>query len=175
MENLRTICTHPLVRAHGPRLVIITPPPVNEYKMEAVDIAKGHDGLQRTAEHTKKYANAARKVGEELKIPVLDLWTIFMTRAGWAAGEPLPGCRGVDRNELIEELMYDGKCGCRNKLPDSSYSRMNRSGLHLTPQAYKIVIEELLSLIASAYPDQTPEKLPSVLPAWNDGDAWDRL
>ncbi|KAF4314343.1 putative gdsl lipase acylhydrolase family protein [Botryosphaeria dothidea] len=155
MENLRTICTHPLVRAHGPRLVIITPPPVNEYKMEVVDIAKGHDGLQRTAEHTKKYANAARKVGEELKIPVLDLWTIFMTRAGWAAGEPLPGCRGVDRNALIEELMYDG--------------------LHLTPQAYKIVIEELLSLIASAYPDQTPEKLPSVLPAWNDGDAWGRL
>lgn len=46
------------------------------------------------------------------------------------------------------------------------------SGLHLTPKAYKIVMEELMNLIASAYPDQLPEKLPLVLPAWNDEDAW---
>ncbi|EOD50749.1 putative gdsl lipase acylhydrolase family protein [Neofusicoccum parvum] len=155
MENLRTICSHETVQAHSPRLLIITPPPVNEYKMEPVDIAKGHNGLQRTAELTKMYANAARKVGEELRIPVLDLWTIFMTRAGWVAGEPLPGCRAVDRNALIEELMYDG--------------------LHLTPSAYKIVMEELMSLIASAYPDMVPDRLPFALPAWNDGDGWKKL
>ncbi|KAH7021793.1 GDSL Lipase/Acylhydrolase family protein [Macrophomina phaseolina] len=175
MENLRTICTHPVVKAQAPRLIIITPPPVNEYKMEPVDIAKGHDGLQRTAEHTKKYANAARKVGEELRIPVLDLWTIFMTRAGWAAGEPLPGCRGVQRNELIEELMYDGKCGWKWLIQVAVLTGMHFPGLHLTSRAYKIVIEELMSLIASAYPDQVPEKLPLVLPAWNDWEEWKKL
>ncbi|KAK0654143.1 Isoamyl acetate-hydrolyzing esterase 1-like protein [Lasiodiplodia hormozganensis] len=155
MQNLRTICTHECVKAQSPRLIIITPPPVNEYKMEPVDIMKGHNGLQRTAEHTRAYANAARKVGEELQLPVLDLWSIFMQKAGWVEGEPLPGCRGVERNQLIEDLMYDG--------------------LHLTPKAYKIVMEELMSLIASAYPDQLPEKLPLVLPAWNDEDAWSRF
>lgn len=113
MENLRAICTHEAVTAHSPRLVIITPPPVNEYKMEVTDLQKGYNGLQRTAELTKKYANAARKVGETLNIPVLDLWTIFMTRAGWVAGEPLPGSRGAARNDLIEELMYDGEWTCQ--------------------------------------------------------------
>lgn len=109
MQNLRTICTHECVKAQSPRLIIITPPPVNEYKMEPVDIMKGHNGLQRTAEHTRAYANAARKVGEELQLPVLDLWSIFMQKAGWVDGEPLPGCRGVERNQLIEDLMYDGE------------------------------------------------------------------
>lgn len=109
MQNLRTICTHECVKAQSPRLIIITPPPVNEYKMEPVDIIKGHNGLQRTAEYTRKYANAARKVGEELQLPVLDLWSIFMQKAGWVEGQPLPGCRGVERNQLIEDLMYDGE------------------------------------------------------------------
>ncbi|KAL0263422.1 hypothetical protein SLS55_002402 [Diplodia seriata] len=105
MQNLREICTHACVKAHSPRLIIITPTPVDERRMEPVDIMKGHNGLQRTAEHTRKYANAARKVGEELNLPVLDLWSILMARAGWVAGEPLPGCRSVERNKLIEELM----------------------------------------------------------------------
>ncbi|OMP83314.1 Isoamyl acetate-hydrolyzing esterase 1-like protein, partial [Diplodia seriata] len=155
MQNLREICTHACVKAHSPRLIIITPTPVDERRMEPVDIMKGHNGLQRTAEHTRKYANAARKVGEELNLPVLDLWSILMARAGWVAGEPLPGCRSVERNKLIEELMYDG--------------------LHLTPKAYKILIDELMSLIASAYPEQLPQHIPFALPAWNDADGWSRL
>ncbi|KAK7538626.1 SGNH hydrolase-type esterase domain-containing protein [Phyllosticta citribraziliensis] len=155
VENLKAICTHDVVKAHNPRLIIITPPPINEWKMEATDQAKGHNGLQRTAEQTKTYANAARKVGEELGIPVLDLWTIFMSRAGWVAGEPLPGCKSVPRNDLIEELMYDG--------------------LHLSPRAYEIVVEELQSLIACAYPDQIADELAPVLPNWNDGDAWKKF
>lgn len=133
MENLRMICTHETVKAHSPRLIIITPPPVNEYKMEATDLQKGHNGLQRTAELTKKYANAARQVGEALKIPVLDLWTIFMTRAGWVAGEPLPGCRGVERNGLIEELMYDGKWACQQIHRSRTYNGTTRRATLDTP------------------------------------------
>ncbi|KAF2086451.1 SGNH hydrolase [Saccharata proteae CBS 121410] len=150
--NLKTICTSELVKAHSPRLVLITPPPVNEYKIEPADVAKGHNGCQRTAENTKKYANAARKAGEELGIPVLDLWTIFMTRAGWVAGEPLPGCKDVPRNQFIDEILYDG--------------------LHMTGRAYAIIHEELASLIAEAYPEAVPEKLPLVLPDWKDEGGW---
>ncbi|OJD35059.1 gdsl lipase acylhydrolase family protein [Diplodia corticola] len=138
-QNLRAICMHECVKAHSPALIIVTPPPVNERKMEPVDILKGHNGLQRTAANTKKYADAARKVGEDLKIPVLDLHTIFMQRSP----------------EELEDFMYDG--------------------LHLTPQAYKIVVDELMSLIASAYPDQLPDKIPFVLPAWNDEEGWSRF
>lgn len=48
-------------------------------------------------------------------------------------------------------------------------------GLHLSPKAYDIVVEELQSLIACAYPDQVAEKLSPVLPNWNDGDAWKKF
>ncbi|KAF2144213.1 uncharacterized protein K452DRAFT_296434 [Aplosporella prunicola CBS 121167] len=154
-ENLRTICTHEAVKAQNPSMIIITPPPVNEYKMEMNDLAKGYRALQRTAEHTQAYANAARKVGEHLGIPVLDLWTIFMTRIGWVAGEPLPGSKSTERHAVLEELMYDG--------------------LHLSPKAYEIVVEELMGLIARAYPEQVPVKLPYVYPDWKDTERWARF
>jgi hypothetical protein len=30
-----------------------------------------------------------------------------------------------------------------------------------------------MNVVAEQWPDQMPEKLPMVLPAWNDEEAWD--
>ena len=46
------------------------------------------------------------------------------------------------------------------------------AGLHLNPDGYKIMYEELRQLIEQKLPDETPEKLPFVLPSWDDADAW---
>ena len=45
-------------------------------------------------------------------------------------------------------------------------------GLHFTNTAYTLFFEELMRLIQVTWPDQMPEKLPYVLPAWNDEQAW---
>lgn len=49
------------------------------------------------------------------------------------------------------------------------------TGLHLTPEGYRVLYHEMMVLIAKTWPDQLPEKLPMILPAWNDLEAWSRL
>lgn len=46
------------------------------------------------------------------------------------------------------------------------------TGLHFSPEGYRVVYDELMALIAHTWPDQVPEDLPFVLPAWNDVASW---
>ncbi len=39
-------------------------------------------------------------------------------------------------------------------------------GLHFNPEAYNLLLEELMNLIRETWPEQDPEKLPYVLPSW---------
>ena len=48
-------------------------------------------------------------------------------------------------------------------------------GLHLTPDGYRVLYHQLMALIANTWPDQLPEQLPMILPAWNDLEAWKDL
>ena len=48
-------------------------------------------------------------------------------------------------------------------------------GLHLTPDGYRVLYHQLMALISDTWPDQLPEKLPMVLPAWNELEAWKDL
>ncbi|KAJ9639521.1 hypothetical protein H2199_006556 [Coniosporium tulheliwenetii] len=109
-KNLRQLLQHEVVKAHNPRLILITPPPVDEYQLEIADKAKGYDtSLQRrTAERTKSYADAAYEVGRELGVTVLDIWTAFMLKAGWKQGKPLLGSSKLPRSPVLSELLYDG-------------------------------------------------------------------
>lgn len=77
----------------------------------------GIDFETRTAETTKAYADTARAVGNELGVTVLDLWAVFMERAGWKSDEgegegekslPLPGSKDVPGNQVLTELLCDG-------------------------------------------------------------------
>jgi hypothetical protein len=49
---------------------------------------------------------------------------------------------------------------------------LNIIGLHFTPKAYSIFYEEMIKTIAGKWPDQIPEKLPYVIPAWDNTEAW---
>jgi len=48
-------------------------------------------------------------------------------------------------------------------------------GLHLTPDGYRVLYHQLMALIANTWPDQLPEQLPMILPAWNELEAWKDL
>lgn len=98
-QNLRSLITHETIEAHQPRIILITPGPVDEYQFFV---------RQRTAEHTKLYADACREIGKELGVPVLDLWSVLMAEAGWREGEPLPGSIKTERNKVLGELLHDG-------------------------------------------------------------------
>lgn len=67
--------------------------------------------MRRTAENTMEYAEAIRRVGQSLKIPVVDIWTEIMLKAGWTPGStaPLPGCTEAGPNEVLDEYLFDGK------------------------------------------------------------------
>ncbi|KZF21496.1 GDSL lipase/acylhydrolase family protein [Xylona heveae TC161] len=148
-KNLKAIIAHPLIKEHNPRIILITPPPVDEYGLTRTDLAKGITDVLRTAEHTKSYADAAKDVGKELQLTVLDLWTAFMERAGWQPEqEVLPGSKKLGQNTLLAELFHDG--------------------LHFNPPAYKILFDELMKVIAKNWPDQLPENLPFVFPHWEE-------
>jgi len=46
------------------------------------------------------------------------------------------------------------------------------AGLHLSPAGYEILFQELMKVVGERWPDQSPDKLPMVLPPWNDAEAW---
>ncbi|KAK2811100.1 hypothetical protein FQN50_002436 [Emmonsiellopsis sp. PD_5] len=146
-DSLTKILTHPAVQAHGTKLLLLTPPPVNEYQFFTHGPEPEPVSLQRRASQTKLYADAARRVGQTLNVPVVDIWTAFMTAVGWKEGEPLAGSKEAPPNEKLEALLSDG--------------------LHFNPPAYKIMYEEVLKVIRECYPELAPEEVPMNFPPWD--------
>jgi hypothetical protein len=72
----------------------------------------GYTGETRKAKDAVEYAETVREVGKETGLSVLDIWSAFMDKAGWKAGDPLPvpGSIKLGRSAALAELLYDGKC-----------------------------------------------------------------
>ncbi|KAJ5626918.1 GDSL Lipase/Acylhydrolase family protein [Penicillium herquei] len=151
-ENLKALAKHPDVLAHGPdlRIIFITPPPINEYQLEGFDNGKNYSHPSRTAALAKAYSEAVKEVGTELGLPTADIWTSFMTSVGWEEGQPLIGSRDLPQNEAFAALFVDG--------------------LHLTGAGYRLAFAEVMKVIETTWPAQSPDALPMVYPAWNAFD-----
>lgn len=141
-DALRQIACHEGVRLNDTKVIFITPPPVDEWQLETPS---------RNAAHTAMYAAACRGVASDLDLPCLDLWTVFMEKAGWKPGDDdmhLIGSRNAPRSEVMAELLSDG--------------------LHFTNKGYEIWFHELVKLIEKSLPEEAPENLPWVYPSWSD-------
>ncbi|KAI8099006.1 SGNH hydrolase [Halteromyces radiatus] len=62
------------------RLILITPPPVNESQWKKRCDENG-DEMSRSAEITQKYASMVGQVGEEQQVVVINLWSRLMEKA----------------------------------------------------------------------------------------------
>lgn len=112
--NLHAILSHKhLTGRPDLRIILITPPPVDERMLRAADSANipGYDGLRRTADTTAKYAEAVRQVGKDRGVQVCDVWSAMMREAGWDANStaPLPGSEAADENAVLRRFFSDGK------------------------------------------------------------------
>ena len=109
-ENLLEIINHPSVKNHKPKMILITPPPIDEYMRSANQELNAKSNIDRTASQTAQYADVVREVGKHLGIAVLDIWTIFIQMAGWRPGDRhLPGSKEMNRALIFGELLYDGE------------------------------------------------------------------
>ncbi|KAL9603491.1 MAG: hypothetical protein Q9219_001178 [cf. Caloplaca sp. 3 TL-2023] len=147
-SNLHSIVCHPSVQAQSPRLILITPPPVNEWALEESDEDGLKSGSKRTAEYTKLYADACMRIGRDLGLPVVDLWSSIMFGAGYEPGQDqhLPGSKMTERNTFLDDVLRDG--------------------LHFSPLGYELLFQAIMELIERQWPDQRPEQLNFVHPAW---------
>lgn len=183
-ENLRYILSYPALREHGTKIIVLTPPPINEYQLQFFDASKGFNTPSRTAVHTKLYADACRDVAQSLGLPVADIWTAILKSAGWEAGKPLTGSKDVPANEQLASFLTDGashvslsplyfETSIHRYLVKSLLTRLflcvfhlQNLGLHFTGAGYKIMFDEVMKTLRAAWPEEAPEKLPEVFPPW---------
>ncbi|KAL6908808.1 GDSL Lipase/Acylhydrolase family protein [Trichoderma evansii] len=150
-ENLNKIIHHPLVRSHNPKILLVTPPPVDEIKLQWVDVAQGHPGAVRSSAISASYAEKVREVARENPgVVLIDLWQAIMGEAISMSPEDYqPGGHWLGSPE-------NGKQGGLDKLlPD---------GLHMGGLGYKVFFEEIKAHIGQDIkPDDRSDYL---LPEW---------
>ncbi|KAK1691201.1 GDSL-like Lipase/Acylhydrolase [Colletotrichum godetiae] len=154
-QNLVKIVTHPNITAHNPKILLVTPPPIDEIRITKLDLAWGHSKPIRTAKISAGYTQAARDVAAEVPgVVSIDLWQALMDHAvaktpDFKAGGPLLG---------TPELGEQG--GLADLLPD---------GLHLSGEAYRVFYETVLPHIGQEYmglPED--DRTDYVFPDWRD-------
>ena len=118
----------------------------------------------RTAENTKRYADTCREVGQEIGVPVVDLWQAFMRAAGWREGQPLVGSLKGERSEVLESLLIDGELSrCPHTLLDYLSVFL---GLHFRPEGYRLMYLTVTKFVQENLPEHAPDEIPYVYPVW---------
>jgi len=76
--NLKYMIESVRVALPDAAILLVTPPPINEKDfIVTVKEKYGVDELTRTNESIKKYSEMISNLGQQLKIPVLNLWRVF--------------------------------------------------------------------------------------------------
>jgi lysophospholipase L1-like esterase len=112
-KNLHEIINHATIKVHTPNIILITPPPFEETMLVNLLEEWGAPPPTRKATDAQLYAELVKEVGKEAEVPVVDIWSAFMEKAGWKAGDPLPipGTLELGKSATLEELSYDGEFG----------------------------------------------------------------
>ncbi|TGO49928.1 hypothetical protein BOTNAR_0412g00050 [Botryotinia narcissicola] len=63
--NLKAIISHPLIQAHSPKIILVTPGPVDEATSRIMNIEWANSDEPRRVSWTREYRDLVKKVGEE--------------------------------------------------------------------------------------------------------------
>ncbi|KAF8945064.1 hypothetical protein BGZ47_003299 [Haplosporangium gracile] len=146
-ENLRTLIKtirFPDSPNYSPdtQIILITPAPVDT-EMWAASLAAVNLPLDRSNNVTQQYAHACAEVGEELHVPVVDLWSDI-------------------------DCQIQGTCNLHesNRLPD-----FLMDGLHLKRLGNEVLYKGVLNTVAHHYPHLHPKCWPSVYPGYTESSS----
>lgn len=149
-KNLTSIINHPPIKQQAPKILLVTPPPVNQIKMAEEDKKQGCASVTRLAATSAAYSETAREVARENPdVVLIDLWTAIMEKA--ISLTP-------DTHKLEEPWLgtpeNGNQGGLEALLPD---------GLHMSGEAYKVFYELLAQHIDLPDDDRTG----FVFPDWH--------
>ncbi|KAI8665719.1 SGNH-hydro domain-containing protein [Fusarium sp. Ph1] len=136
--NLIRLINHVHIRSHRPKILLVTPTPVDEDKLNSL----GHE--PRTLAHTRLYAEAVREVAKENSdIILIDLWQAVVEKATHTITQDI-------RSNLAAEL------------PAANFDGLFIDGLHLSAVAYKLFYDLVTPYLPEGHPSQY------VYPDWKD-------
>ena len=176
VDTMKKVIEYPLLNQEDPnrtRIIIITPPPVNEHQFER----SPSGGFQRRAGITSQYARAAREAAKAHGVFFLDLWTALMHKVGWVESmgyecccDHIPRHTDITSRSASDVQHIPGCYHFPAHSPSGNYqlSDFLTDGLHLTKLGYDVLFWELLKLIKLDIPECAPESLPFVLPEWSN-------
>lgn len=108
------VITHENIKAHNPKILLITPPPLDEIQSSLIDIEHGHKEPVRKASVSAQYSETVRQVAAEVPgVVLVDLQKALMEKAISLtpdydpSGPPLGYLEGGKRGAL-EQLLPDG-------------------------------------------------------------------
>jgi lysophospholipase L1-like esterase len=142
-KNLKAIITNPLIVAHKPTILIVTPPPINEVHLQSEDLNKGYPSLTRTQSNTAQYAAIVRDIAAEFKdqnVVLVDLWSAMMEEATRLTADFTKG------GALLGSLKKGDSAGLRHLLVD---------GLHLTGAGYKVFVDQVIPFIGTNWAEES--------------------
>ncbi|CZT06805.1 hypothetical protein WAI453_012903 [Rhynchosporium graminicola] len=160
--NLKTILTHPSVTVHAPKILLVTPPPVNEVHLQENDIAKGYSDLTRLQKVTAQYSDVVRELATEFKdrnVVLVDLWAALVKECARLTPDY------VDDGNVIGTLEKGDSVGLRSLLLD---------GLHLTGAGYKVFLDIVLPIIGPEWAEESELDPKWIFPHWTKAPRIDR-
>lgn len=161
--NLAQLVGHPRITAHGAKVLVVTPPPLDEIRRAEMDHAQFGRAVREQA-RSAAYSQAAREVAAELgeaareagtakgSVVCVDLAKALMDHAvtnttGWDASQPPLGSAGAGgRRGYLEQLLPDG--------------------LHMSGEAYRVLWGLIEAEIQPRFPNENTEGY--VWPGWRD-------
>lgn len=166
-KNLALLVGHPRVAAHGAKVIVVTPPPLDEIRRAEMDAAQ-HGRAVREQARSATYSQAAREVAAELgaaaakkkeageakgSVVCVDLAKALMDHAvantpGWDASQPPLGSSAAagGRRGYLENLLPDG--------------------LHMSGEAYRVLWRLIEAEIEPRFPNENTEGY--VWPGWRE-------
>lgn len=114
-ENLGKIISHPSIKAHAPKILLVTPPPLDEIKHGDLTREDGLEDPLREHVVSAAYSEKAREVARENPgVVLIDLWQALMdkaielTPADYQSGGPWLGSLKNGKSGGLDTLLPDG-------------------------------------------------------------------